>query len=64
MSESLRRISGGGEMATRQVLERESRHYNWERAFQDIQSKERNSERFTRLSTFVAYRESNLDLNR
>jgi len=51
-------------MATRQVLERESRHYNWERAFQDIQSKERNSERFTRLSTFVAYRESNLDLNR
>ena len=62
---SLRRSSGlAGEMATKLVLERESRQYNWERAFQEIQSKERNSDRFTRLSTIVAYRESNLDLNR
>jgi len=52
------------EMATRLVLEKESHQYNWERAFDEIQTKERNSDRFTRLSAIVAYRESNIELNR
>lgn len=53
-----------GEMATKLVLEKESHQYNWERAFEEIQSKERNSDRFTRLSATVAYNESNIELNR
>jgi len=52
------------EMATKLVLEKESRQYNWERAFDEIQSKERNSDRFSGLSVNVAGSLSNIELNR
>jgi len=52
------------EMATKMVLEKESRQYNWERAFDEIQSKERNSDRFSGLSVNVAGSLSNIELNR
>merc|ERR1719400_1984679 len=52
------------EMAAKLVLEKESRQYNWERAFDEIQSKERNSDRFSGLSVDVAGSLSNIELNR
>jgi len=52
------------EMANKLVLEKESRQYNWERAFDEIQSKERNSDRFNRLSVNAAGSLSNIELNR
>ena len=52
------------EMATKLVLEKESRQYNWERAFDEIQSKERNSDRFSGLSVDIAGSLSNEELNR
>eukprot|EP00092_Neocalanus_flemingeri_P030624 GFUD01033252.1.p1 GENE.GFUD01033252.1~~GFUD01033252.1.p1 ORF type:complete len:379 (-),score=103.23 GFUD01033252.1:121-1257(-) len=46
------------------LLEREAAYNNWKKSFQEIQEKELNCERFTRLSTSVADSDSNISLNR
>jgi len=50
--------------ASKMLLEREAAYNNWKKSFQEIQEKELNCERFTRLSTTVADSNTNISLNR
>jgi len=56
--------SGQASQPAKMLLETESAYNNWKKSFQEIQEKELNCERFTRLSTSVADSNSNITLNR